>query len=172
MEKNEIYEAADVGDMSGESTEEFNNGVPTDQELQGVVGGAIDDAVDYIDNTISPLRATSIDYYNGVPFGNEEEGRSQVVSLDVHDTIADIMPSLMRIFFSSENVVEFVPFGREDIKVAEQATDYINRVVLQQDNDGFQIFYNAFKDALLCKNGFIKYYWDENYYAKYFFTTC
>ena len=168
MEKNEIYEAADVGDMSGESTEEFNNGVPTDQELQGVVGGAIDDAVDFIDNTISPLRATSIDYYNGVPFGNEEEGRSQVVSLDVHDTIADIMPSLMRIFFSSENVVEFVPFGREDIKVAEQATDYINRVVLQQDNDGFQIFYNAFKDALLCKNGFIKYYWDENYYAKYY----
>ena len=132
------------------------------------MGSALDDAVDFIDNTISPLRATSIAYYQGKPFGNEEDGRSQVISLDVHDTIADILPSLMRIFFSSENVVEFVPFGKEDVKLAEQATDYINRIVLQQDNDGFPIFYNAFKDALLCKNGILKYYWDTTYHAEYY----
>ena len=169
MRDSDTYEAVDVNDMYGESTEEFNNNeAPTEQELQGVVGSALDDAVDFIDNTISPLRATSIDYYQGKPFGNEETGRSQVISLDVHDTIADILPSLMRIFFSSENVVEFVPFGREDIKLAEQATDYINRIVLQQDNDGFPIFYNAFKDALLCKNGILKYYWDTTYHAEYY----
>lgn len=168
MKYEDTYEAQDVGDMSGEATGEFNNEGPSEEELQGIVGSALDDAVDFIDNTISPLRATSIDYYQGKPFGNEEDGRSQVISLDVHDTIADILPSIMRIFFSSENVVEFVPFGKEDVKLAEQATDYINRIVLQQDNDGFPIFYNAFKDALLCKNGILKYYWDTTYHAEYY----
>ena len=168
MQSDDIYEAQDVGDMSGEATGEFDNEAPSEEELQSIVGSALDDAVDFIDNTISPLRATSIDYYQGKPFGNEEDGRSQVISLDVHDTIADILPSLMRIFFSSENVVEFVPFGKEDVKLAEQATDYINRIVLQQDNDGFPIFYNAFKDALLCKNGILKYYWDTTYHAEYY----
>ena len=168
MKYDETYEAQDVGDMSGEATGEFNNEGPSEEELQGIVGSALDDAVDFIDNTISPLRATSIDYYQGKPFGNEEDGRSHVISLDVHDTIADIVPSIMRIFFSSENVVEFVPFGKEDVKLAEQATDYINRIVLQQDNDGFPIFYNAFKDALLCKNGILKYYWDTTYHAEYY----
>ena len=168
MQSDDIYEAQDVDDMSGEATGEFDNEAPSEEELQSIVGSALDDAVDFIDNTISPLRATSIDYYQGKPFGNEEDGRSQVISLDVHDTIADILPSLMRIFFSSENVVEFVPFGKEDVKLAEQATDYINRIVLQQDNDGFPIFYNAFKDALLCKNGILKYYWDTTYHAEYY----
>ena len=168
MQSDDIYEAQDVDDMSGEATGEFDNGTPSEEELQSIVGSALDDAVDFIDNTISPLRATSIDYYQGKPFGNEEDGRSHVISLYVHDTIADILPSLMRIFFSSENVVEFVPFGKEDVKLAEQATDYINRIVLQQDNDGFPIFYNAFKDALLCKNGILKYYWDTTYHAEYY----
>ena len=102
MPRDDIYEAIDVGDMSDEVTEEFHNEAsPSEEEIQGIVGSALDDASDFIDNTVSPLRATSVDYYQGKPFGNEEAGRSQVVSLDVHDTIADIIPSLMRIFFSS-----------------------------------------------------------------------
>ena len=90
MKYEDTYEAQDVGDMSGEATGEFNNEGPSEEELQGIVGSALDDAVDFIDNTISPLRATSIDYYQGKPFGNDEDGRSKVISLDVHDTIADI----------------------------------------------------------------------------------
>ena len=39
------------------------------------------------DSSLSDDRAEAIDYYLGQPFGNEEEGRSQVVSYDVQDTI-------------------------------------------------------------------------------------
>jgi len=39
------------------------------------------------DAALSNDRATAIDYYLGEPFGNEVEGRSQVVSSDVQDTI-------------------------------------------------------------------------------------
>jgi len=38
------------------------------------------------DSALSNDRAAAIDYYLGQPFGNEEEGRSQVVSYDVQDT--------------------------------------------------------------------------------------
>lgn len=134
--------------------------LPDEIDIQAIVSGEIEDAVDYIDSTISPLRAVATEYYRGMPFGNEEDGRSQVVSRDVRDTVQAILPSLMRVFFGSQKIVEFAPNGPEDVAMAEQATDYIN-YVLTRDNPGFEIFYSAFKDALVCKTGIIKFYWDN-----------
>ena len=59
--------------------------------------------------------------HGGEPFGNEEEGRSQVVSMDVRDTVQAIMPSLMRIFHGSDRTVEYVPQSAEDVASAKQA---------------------------------------------------
>ena len=49
-----------------------------------------------------------------------------------------MLPSIMRTFFGTKKVVEFVPKGVEDIPLAEQQTDYINHII-QQKNNGFQI---------------------------------
>ncbi len=133
--------------------------LPDEIDIQAIVAGEIEDAVDYIDSVISPDRALATQYYRGEPFGNEEEGRSQVVSRDVRDTVQAILPSLMRMFFGGNNIVEFAPNGPDDVASAQQATDYINYVVTR-DNPGFEIFYSAFKDALVCKTGIIKFYWD------------
>lgn len=133
--------------------------LPDEIDIQAIVAGEIEDAVDYIDSVISPDRALATQYYRGEPFGNEEEGRSQVVSRDVRDTVQAILPSMMRMFFGGNNIVEFAPNGPDDVASAQQATDYINYVVTR-DNPGFEIFYSAFKDALVCKTGIIKYYWD------------
>ncbi len=103
--------------------------LPDEIDIQAIVTGEIEDAVDYIDSTISPLRAVATEYYRGMPFGNEEDGRSQVVSRDVRDTVQAILPSLMRVFFGSQKIVEFAPNGPEDVAMAEQATDYINYVL-------------------------------------------
>ena len=100
-------------------------------------------------------------YYKGEPFGNEEEGRSQVISMDVRDTVQAIMPSIMRVFFGSSNVVEFAPNGPEDIQNAEQATDYVN-YCLTRDNNLFMVCYETFKDALVRKNGISKVWWNED----------
>jgi hypothetical protein len=132
----------------------------SDDELQGVIGGEIDDAVDFIDNIISPIRAEATEYYRGDPFGDEEDGRSQVVSMDVRDTVQAILPSLMRIFTGSEQAVEYIPQGPEDVEAAEQATDYAN-FIMYRDNDGFLTLHSAFKDALIRKAGIVKVYWDE-----------
>jgi hypothetical protein len=139
---------------------ELNPNQMDDDELQGIVGKEIEDAQDYIDNWISPVRATATQYYRGEPFGDEEEGRSSVVSMDVRDTVQAIMPSLMRIFHSTERTVEYVPQGPEDVAAAKQATDYANYII-NRDNNGFMHMHAAFKDALIRKAGILKCYWDD-----------
>ena len=149
----------EISDMIEDIEEQFLD-VMDEDELQGIVGKEIDDAIDFIDNWISPVRATATQYYRGEPFGDEEEGRSQVVSMDVRDTVQAIMPSLMRIFHGSERTVEFAPNGPEDVAAAEQATAYVN-FIMNRDNDGFLVTHSAFKDALIRKVGIIKAYWDD-----------
>lgn len=110
---------------------------------------------------LSSEREKALDYYFGRPFGNEVEGRSQVVSTDVRDSIEGILPMLLDIFTSSKSAVEFEPQGIEDEKQAKQATDLCNYVFYRQNN-GFLVLYQWFKDALLQKNGIVKF-WYEDY---------
>jgi len=131
-----------------------------DDELQAIVSTEIEDARDYIDEDISPDRAIAGSYYKGRPFGNEVAGRSKVVSQDVRDTVGALLPSLMKIFTSSELVVEFAPTGPEDVDLAEQATDYCN-FVYSKDNNGYLNLYHTFKDAMIRKVGIQKIWWEE-----------
>jgi len=103
-------------------------------------------------------RAEALDRYFGRPYGNEVEGRSQVVSKDLADTVNWIMPSLMRVFMASDDFVRFDPVGPEDEDAAEQESDYVNYVMMKE-NPGFTILYDWFKDALILKNGYVKRYW-------------
>jgi len=150
----------DINEMADEMEALMNPNQMDDDELQGIVGKEIEDARDYIDNTVSPIRASATQYYRGDPFGNEEDGRSQVVSMDVRDTVQAIMPSLMRIFHGSERTVEYIPQSAEDVAAAKQATEYANYVI-NRDNDGFLHMHAAFKDALIRKVGVLKCYWDD-----------
>jgi hypothetical protein len=133
----------------------------SESDLQAVVASYISDAIQYIDDDISPTRAESTKYYRGDPFGNEVDGRSQVVSRDVRDSVQAVLPSMMRVFFGSEKVVEFVPRNANDLAMSEQATDYLNYII-KQDNDAIGIFYSVFKDALMNKGGFVKWWWDDS----------
>tara|TARA_B100000902_G_scaffold253356_1_gene239867 strand:- start:4813 stop:6912 length:2100 start_codon:yes stop_codon:yes gene_type:complete len=133
-----------------------------DENLDSVVRLAIEDAVDFIDNTMSPRRAEAADYYEGAPLGNEQEGRSQAQTMDVRDVVQSMLPSLMRIFCGSEKVVEYAPSGPEDIEMAKQATDYVNYVLENdQDQSYIEILYQTFKDALVKGAGILKYDWRE-----------
>lgn len=112
------------------------------------------------DSALSDDRAKAIEYYLGEPFGNEVEGRSQVVSYDVQDTIESALPQILEIFVSGDQVVRFDPKSAADVEASAQETDYINHVVMEK-NPGFEIFYVWFKDALLSKNGYIKVWYEE-----------
>jgi hypothetical protein len=131
----------------------------TDEQIQGIVTHLIQDAVDFIDEEESVVRALAYDYYTGQPFGDEEEGRSQVVDTTVRDTIGLMMPSLMRTFFGSDRPVEFVPRSRDDIELADQITSYMRHLILE--SDGYNQFQAIFQDALLKRIGICKSYFDE-----------
>jgi hypothetical protein len=108
-------------------------------------------------------RSDAMDYYLGDMSKDmpAQDGRSRAVSTDVADTIEGLMPSLMDIFAGSDEVVRFEPVGPEDEEAAQQETDYVNHVFMQQ-NPGFMVLYSFIKDALLSKTGIVKVWWEES----------
>jgi hypothetical protein len=132
----------------------------TKEELSAYVEQEIQGSLGYGDGKLTQQRTDAMDRYYGKKYGNEQEGRSQIVTRDVADVIEWIMPSLMKIFTGGDKVVQFEPQGPEDVEMAKQATDYTNYVIMKQ-NPGFSIIYSWFKDALLQKNGIVKHYWDD-----------
>ena len=125
-----------------------------DSELRSLIAAEIRNSLGFVDTDINDQRADNIDRYLGEVYGDEIEGRSSVVSTDVMDTIEWIMPQLMRIFASGDNVVEFEPVGPEDEEadIHTQATDYVNHI-FYSDNEGFKVLYTWFKDALITRTG-------------------
>jgi hypothetical protein len=110
---------------------------------------------------LSEERAAALDYYLGDMSRDmpAPDGRSRAVSTDVSDTVEGLMPSLMDIFTAGDEVVRFEPVGPEDVQGAEQETDYVNHVFMQQ-NPGFLVLYSFIKDALLSKVGVVKVWWE------------
>ena len=131
------------------------------EEILRVLASEIHQASGYIGGELVARRKKSLEYYLGMPLGNEQEGRSQVVSNDVLDTVESLMPSLMKIFTAGDNIFECEGVGPEDEEMARQCTDYLN-YIFYKENDGFLALYSAFKDALIQKNGILKVFWDNS----------
>lgn len=112
---------------------------------------------------LSQDRADAQDYYLGDMSKDmpAQEGKSRAVSTDVADTIEGLMPGQMDIFCGSDEVVRFEPVGPEDEEAAQQETDYVNHVYMQQ-NPGFMLTYAFIKDAFLSKVGIFKVFWEEH----------
>ena len=132
----------------------------TEDELASKLSQEIEQATGHMNSELSGQREDNMKYYLGEKFGNEIDGSSEIVTTDVRDTVEYIMPSLMRIFTTHQNVAEFEPQGPEDVEMAKQATDYVNYVFNRQNN-GFKVLYDVFKDALISKTGIVKHYWEE-----------
>jgi len=119
----------------------------TDSELKSILAAEIADSLAHLGGELSEQRRKALRYYLGQPFGNEQEGRSKVVSTDVSDVVEWILPSLLKIFTAGDEVVRFEPTGPEDEEVAKQATEYVNWI-FSRDNQGFLNLYMLFKGAL------------------------
>jgi hypothetical protein len=137
----------------------------TDEDLLSAFKADVEDAVSFIDTDISPARAQATRFYNAEPFGDEEEGRSQIVRPIVRDTVRATLPSLMRVFFGGKRVVEFTGTNELSAELADEMTESVNYVFSTQ-NPGFSIAWDAFKDALARKVGWIQWWWDESVEVK------
>lgn len=137
-----------------------------DEEVLGYINNWMNDAVDYDASELSQQRANGLSYYFGEPLGNEQEGKSQVVSRDVQETVDWIMPSLMKVFTSGDSVVQFTAQNEDDVEQAEQETEYVNWLFLRK-NPGFTILHDWFQDSLIMKTGIVKVQVEENEYPKF-----
>src|SRR3977135_870690 len=133
----------------------------SDADLRALLAAEKADALSAMAaSKLSEERAAALDYYMGDMSRDmpAPEGRSRAVSSDVADTIEGLMPTLMEIFCAGDDVVKLEPVGPQDIQAAEQETDYVNYVFMQQ-NAGFLVLYSFIKDALLSKVGVVKVWW-------------
>ena len=134
----------------------------SDADLRALLAAEKADALSAMSaSKLSEERAAALDYYLGDMSRDmpAPDGRSKAVSTDVADTVEGLMPALMDIFTSGDEVVRFEPVGPEDVAAAEQETDYVNHVFMQQ-NAGFIVLYSFIKDALLSKVGIVKVWWE------------
>lgn len=134
-------------------------------EFESLIKGVITESKQWTDNELSVQRALATDYYLGMPFGNEEEGRSQVVLTEVRDAVLGVLPSLIRVLLGADYPVEFVPRRANAVEQAAQATDYV-RYVFLEDNPGFLNTISVLKDGLVRKIGIFKWGWDESISTK------
>lgn len=132
----------------------------TDADLLSHISAEETRALGYMAGDLSREREKALDYYHGNLDVAPAEGRSDVVSMDVRDTVDGMLPDLLDVFLSSDDVVKFEPQGPEDEQGAQQATDATNYVFYRQ-NKGALILYEWMKSALLEKNGVVKYYHEK-----------
>lgn len=131
-----------------------------ERQLVALVDAEFESAMGAPGQEISNERASALDFYLSKPFGNEVEGRSSVVTTDVADVINSIMPSLLRVFTTADNLVSFEAVGPEDEPAAQQESDYVNYIFFKQ-NPAFELMYCWMFDALVQKNGIVKSWWEE-----------
>jgi hypothetical protein len=132
----------------------------SDEELLAAISAAEAVAIGATQGDIASDRADAIDRYLGRAYGDEQPGRSSVVSRDVADVVEGVLANVIKPFVSGDQLVQFDPISEEDEEQAKQETDYINYVVLERNN-GFLCLTSACKDALLLRNGYLKANWKK-----------
>ena len=128
--------------------------------LKAAIQAAIDDSIGFLETETVEQRKLALEAYLRQPYGNEVEGKSQIVTGEVAEAIDGALPALIRIFTGSDEIVVADPVGPGDEVGAKQATDYLNYIFLK-DNPGVIIMHDWFFDALLQKNGIVKAVWED-----------
>jgi hypothetical protein len=106
------------------------------------------------------VRSDLFDQYMAEPYGDEVKGQSAFVSSDVSDVVEAILPDIMDVFTSSENILEFTPIGAEDEDAARQETEVVSHLFWQK-SDGFTVLYSWIKECLIQQNSYVKRGWVE-----------
>lgn len=133
----------------------------SDERLITLVNEAEADAVQF-SGEFNRESELALEYYLGMPFGDEEEGKSSLISTDVQDVIEADMPSLVRTFLGSSNIMKFESLSEnpEDIQEAEDKTKYVNWLIRKQP-ESFSNLHGWMKNAEIQKISILKYFIED-----------
>jgi hypothetical protein len=112
-------------------------------------------AASYRSTELADQQQAAIEYYEAMPFGDEEEGRSQVVSPDVAEVVDYMTISVLRTCISGDRVVEFEAKEEADKDSADEATEAVNYIFMR-GQDGYKVLSDFLQSGLVEKIGVIK----------------
>lgn len=133
----------------------------TEEQIVSAVNQEFEYAICSPGGEIALEQAENHDYYLSKKFGNEDDEISEVVTSDCSEVVDGMMPSLLRMFTTADNLVSFDPEGPGDEEKAEQESDYTSFVFFKR-NPSFEILHNGFHDALVAKIGVFKAWWNDS----------
>lgn len=116
-------------------------------------------AATYWQSEIVEQQRDAMEAYYGQAYGDEVEGRSQLVTREVFETIEWIRPDLIDMFSSSDRIVSIEPTSPEAETTCEIAQAYLNHIFFQE-HDGLSILDHFAFDGLLQKLGLATVYVD------------
>lgn len=136
----------------------------SEEEIARIVSTDIDNAKQYQAQFSHIFTENYKAYHALIDSRFNRPNRSNFVSSDVLDTVEWIMPSLMRIFTSTDEVVLIKPVEASDTEHAEINQELLNYQFTCK-MEGFTKLYIWIKDALIYGTGVIKINW-ETFYDK------
>lgn len=106
------------------------------------------------------VRESFLDRYLGEKYGDEVEGRSEVVTSEVFDVIESITAEMMDVLTSADRIATFRPRNEGDEEAAEDETDACNAVFWER-NPGFENLQTWVKSGLIEQVGYVRSGWSE-----------
>lgn len=131
-----------------------------DEELISILRSEEVDATSYYTSELAKDQAEAMDRYYAAPYGNEVDGRSKITTHDIEDTVNWMMPDLMRVFMSSDDLVSCMPAAARDEAHTDQAAKYLEHILFE-DNPGVQIIHDLAFDGLVQRLGVVSVMWAD-----------
>lgn len=117
-------------------------------------------AVGYATDEVTGEQDDNLERYLGMPYGDEEDGRSQAISMDVAEVVDWAIPDILEPFISGDQVVEFCPNNRKEEEYCKRATELVNHD-FYNENDGVTFLHDVVKTGCIQKAGWSKTVWEE-----------
>lgn len=135
-------------------------------ELLAVVKSQLSNTIRHANDDFLTVSKELLSSYKQDPYGNEIDGRSQVVADDHYVMVESDMPPMARIFLGSNKILTFKPFGPNDKAEAHEKTEYAHYLIRGQ-RDSFKILFDFLKEPGFSKCSIIKFYPEETKKTEY-----
>lgn len=129
-------------------------------DLAALISGELSAAITYDSADLANKRVLAVEYMRGeMPDLPARKNGSELTSRDFADAVAWILPGVVRVFTSSDQMVKYDKVRDEDDRWSREATEYANYTFFRE-SDGYRILYNATYDSLTLGNGLACSYWE------------
>ena len=135
----------------------------SDQEILNIVRAELQESIGFSgeNSALHENRRFLMDSYNCELYGDEVEGKSQVVTADVFEVVEGQLPTLVDMFSQDQDVFKYKQTSDEYKAEAEQKQALANWVFTDQ-HDSTCLLHSQLKDSLLQYTGILEVYWDES----------